>query len=57
MFVVNVRFVCYLGFERDNMLGKQKLHFVQKLNFFTSSPLIPSFSNVQRMFFITHFQF
>ena len=29
MFIINVKFVCYLGFESDNILGKEKMHFVR----------------------------
>ena len=36
MFIINVRFVCYLEFESDNILGKEKLHFCTKTEFFNT---------------------
>ena len=46
MFIINVRFVCYLGFKCSNILGKEKLHFVHTIieffnvqAFLTLSPL------------------
>ena len=50
MFIINIRFVCYLRFESDNILGKEKLHFVRKLNFLTPSPSLTSKGHFRQLF-------